>query len=174
MPSGGAGGASTNDNGDDGGDAIIQGPDGFLLTAKGGGGGSGWGKSPNPGGCGGGAAGPGPDNGGSLFKQRPHRILVLVAAVLQDLLVVLGTPYMVVEVAAGVGADGGGQPGNGGAGFTFPNYTGNLIGIPLIHIVVNMVVVEERCQDSKGRDGGAPAGGGTGAYRYPQSMVLLH
>ena len=56
---------------------------------------------------------------------------------------------------------------------TFPNYTGNLMEyLSLIHIVVNMVVVERiQCQVNEGTYGGAPGagGGGTGAYRYPQS-----
>ena len=64
MPAGGVGSAGADDDGADGGDATILGPN-ISLTPKvvvvdqdGL-------KAPNPGGCGGGAAGPGPDTGGS-------------------------------------------------------------------------------------------------------------
>ena len=180
VPSGGAGGASTNDNGENGGDATIQGPDNFYLTAKGGGGGSGWGKSPNPGGCGGGAAGPGPDNGGITVQATTPQNKGSGGGNIASYgfaggATPGGTPYMGGGGGgtAGVGADGGGNPGNGGAGFTFPNYTGNLIGIPILQPYGGQYGGGGggMSEAPQGRDGGAPGagGGGMGAYRYPQS-----
>ena len=180
VPGGGAGGASTNDDGDDGGDATIQGPGGFSLTAKGGGGGSGWTKAPNPGGCGGGAAGPGSDNGGISIQGTTSQNTGEGGGSIASYgnpggATPGGTPYMGGGGGgtAGAGADGGGNPGNGGAGFTFPNFTGNQIGIPVINGYAGQYGGGGggMSEAPQGRDGGAggAGGGGMGAYRYPQS-----
>jgi hypothetical protein len=180
VPAGGAGGASSNDNGVDGGDATIIGPDGFSLTAKGGGGGSGWTRAPNPGGCGGGAAGPGPDNGGTTVQATTPQNTGAGGGSIASYgfaggATPGGTPYMGGGGGgtAAVGAGGGASPGNGGAGSTFPNYTGNLIGVPAINGYAGQYGgggggMSETPQNRDGGDGGA-GGGGKGAYRYAHS-----
>ena len=180
VPAGGAGGAASNDDGVDGGDATIIGPNNFSLTAKGGGGGSGWTRNPNPGGCGGGAAGPGPDSGGSSIQATTPQNTGAGGGSVASYGFAGGdtpggTPYM-GGGGGGTGADGtngGGSPGSGGAGAVFPNFTGNHIGIPFLQPYSGQYGgggggMSEAPQTRDGGDGGA-GGGGKGAYRYPES-----
>jgi hypothetical protein len=180
VPSGGAGGPSTNDNGQDGGDATIVGPGSFSLTAKGGGGGSGWTKAPNPGGCGGGAAGPGSNSGGTTVQATTSQNTGAGGGSVASYgfaggATPGGTPYMGGGGGGtnGAGADGGGNPGAGGAGAQFPNFTGDMIGIPFLQPYAGQYGgggggMSEAPQGRDGGSGGA-GGGGAGAYRYPQS-----
>ena len=179
VPAGGTGGAASNDSGNTGGDATVTHPGGLSLTAKGGGGGSGWTKAPNSGGSGGGAAGPGPDNGGATIQaSTPQTLGPGGGSATPHGFAGGGVPSGPQFMGGGgggtgaVGADGRDQPGNGGTGAQFSNYTGNKIGLPFINPLAGRYGGGGggMAEVPSGKDGGTggAGGGGRGARSRPQ------
>jgi hypothetical protein len=137
IPSGGAGGASTNDPGTTGGDTTVTHPQPLSLTAKGGGRGDGWGPGNNagPGGSGGGGGGPEFQSGApgiqpSTPQTAPGATISLYGNAGGNS---TPSPPWMGGGGGGAGAAGSnGPPGSGGAGSPFPAFNGPLIGVPTV------------------------------------------